>query len=182
MAESPNSDTKEKSGLQHVERLDSLITGEAGLDTSSVGTFRFIQRHLYLHERQQPNYDDAETKRILHKVDWRLMPILALLYLLAFLDRGNIANAKVAGMNVDLGLTGAQYNMALTVFFFPYAVLEVPSNIVLKLMRPSLWISILMVLWGIVMTLQGIVQSYEHLIVTRVLLGVFGMYTSPLGN
>ena len=110
------------------------------------------------------------------------MPILALLYLLAFLDRGNIANAKVAGMNVDLGLTGAQYNMALTVFFFPYAVLEVPSNIVLKLMRPSLWISILMVLWGIVMTLQGIVQSYEHLIVTRVLLGVFGMYTSPLGN
>jgi hypothetical protein len=62
----------------------------------------------------------------------------------------NIANARVAGMNADLELTGPQYNMALTVFFFPYAIFEVPSNVVLKLMKPSIWISILMVTWGIV--------------------------------
>jgi hypothetical protein len=53
-------------------------------------------------------------------------------------------------MNEELDLTGQQYNLALTVFFFPYALLEVPSNIVLKLMRPSWWICILMVCWGIV--------------------------------
>jgi hypothetical protein len=53
-------------------------------------------------------------------------------------------------MNVDLELTGPQYNMALTVFFFPYAIFEVPSNVVLKLMKPSIWISILMVTWGVV--------------------------------
>jgi hypothetical protein len=53
-------------------------------------------------------------------------------------------------MNADLELTGPQYNMALTVFFFPYAIFEVPSNVVLKLMKPSIWISILMVTWGIV--------------------------------
>jgi hypothetical protein len=74
---------------------------------------------------QQPDYDDKETKRILRKVDWRLIPLLSTLYLLAFIDRGNLGNAKVAGMNADLGLTGAQYNMALTVFFFPYAIFEV---------------------------------------------------------
>jgi hypothetical protein len=62
----------------------------------------------------------------------------------------NTANARVAGMNADLGLTGPQYNLALTVFFFPYAIFEVPSNVVLKLMKPSTWISILMVTWGIV--------------------------------
>lgn len=45
----------------------------------------------------------------------------------------------MAGMNKDLGLSGAQYNMALTVFFFPYAVFDVPSNVMLKIMRPSLW-------------------------------------------
>lgn len=101
----------------------------------------------------------------MRKVDYRLLPMLTLLYVLAFLDRGeavrtgnnasltvigNIGNAKVAGMNEELGLTGTQYNLALTVFFFPYALLEVPSNIVLKLMRPSWWICILMVCWGIV--------------------------------
>jgi hypothetical protein len=62
----------------------------------------------------------------------------------------NIANARVAGMNAILGLTGPQYNMALTVFFFPYAMFEVPLNVALKLMKPSIWISILMVTWGIV--------------------------------
>lgn len=61
------------------------------------------------------HYDDAETKKVLRKIDWRLLPVLGLLYLLSYLDRGNIGNAKVAGMNVDLGLTGKQYNLVLTV-------------------------------------------------------------------
>ncbi|KAI0966574.1 retrograde regulation protein 2 [Xylaria arbuscula] len=122
-------------------------------------------------EGNLPTYRDAKTRRILRKVDYRLIPMLTLLYLLAFLDRGNIGNAKVAGMNKDLGLTGTQYNIALTVFFFPYAVFEIPSNIVLKLLRPSIWIAILMVAWGLVMTFQGLVKNYDQLIVTRLLLG-----------
>lgn len=77
----------------------------------------------------------------------------------------------MAGMNEELGLTGAQYNLALTVFFFPYAVFEVPSNVVLKLMRPSIWMCIMMVSWGVVMTMQGIVKSYTGLLITRFFLG-----------
>lgn len=119
-----------------------------------------------------PDYNDKEGKRILRKVDFRLLPLLTFLYILSFLDRSNIANANVAGMSDDLGLSGAQYNICLTVFFFPYALLEVPSNILLKLMKPSTWITIMMVSWGIVMTLQGIVQGYHGLIATRVMLGV----------
>lgn len=64
---------------------------------------------------KQPKYHDKETRRILRKVDFRLLPMLTLLYVLAFLDRGNIGNAKVAGMNKELHLTGSQYNIALTV-------------------------------------------------------------------
>jgi len=71
------------------------------------------------------------------------------------MDRSNIGNAKVAGMNADLGLTGAQYNMALTVFFFTYSLFEVPSNIVLKLMRPSIWIMILVMSWGTVCGIES---------------------------
>jgi MFS family permease len=75
-------------------------------------------------------------------------------------------------MSETLGLTGNQYNICNTVFFFPYALLEVPSNILLKLMKPSTWITIMMVSWGIAITLQGIVQGYHGLIITRVILGV----------
>ncbi|KAI9869824.1 MAG: hypothetical protein M1823_008940, partial [Watsoniomyces obsoletus] len=68
-----------------------------------------------------PLYHDKETNRILPKIDLRLLPMLTLLYVMAFVDRGDIGIAKVVGMNTDLGLTGQQYNPALTVFFFPYA-------------------------------------------------------------
>jgi hypothetical protein len=70
--------------------------------------------------------------------------MLVLLYVLAFLDRGNIGNAKVAGMGKELKLIGTHYDLAPTVFFFPYAIFEVPSNFVLRLNRPSIWITILM--------------------------------------
>ncbi|EEP77816.1 predicted protein [Uncinocarpus reesii 1704] len=82
-------------------------------------------------------YTPDEAKQILRKVDYRLVPLLAVLYLLAFIDRGNIANAKIAGMEKDLNLQGSQYNVALTLFFVPYGLFEVPSNIVLKILRPS---------------------------------------------
>ncbi|KAL4895466.1 major facilitator superfamily domain-containing protein [Aspergillus ambiguus] len=119
------------------------------------------------------NVDETGKQKVLRKIDVRLLPVLTLLYVFAFLDRSNIGNAKIAGMTEDLNLSGAQYNMALTVFFFPYGVFEVPSNMVLKITKPSHWICFLMVCWGIVMTCQGLVKNYDQLIVTRVLLGLF---------
>lgn len=91
---------------------------------------------------------------------------------LAYLDRSNIGNARIAGMYEDLELYGLRYNTALTVFFVPYALFEVPSNIVLKMLRPSIWISILCFSWGLVMTLMGLVTTYEGLVAARIFLGV----------
>jgi MFS family permease len=65
-----------------------------------------------------------------------------------------------------------RYNTALTVFFVPYALFEVPSQIVLKILRPSIWIAILVFAWGLVMTLMGLVTSYGGLIAARFFLGV----------
>ena len=97
-----------------------------------------------------PEFDSDETKRITRKVDFRLIPVLTILYIVSFIDRSNIGNAKVAGMNAELELSGPQYNLALTAFFITYIIFEIPSNIVLKLTRPSLWIAVLVIAWGIV--------------------------------
>lgn len=118
-------------------------------------------------------YPMVDKKKLLRKMDFHIIPMLSLLYLLCFLDRGNIGNANIEGLSTDLGLSGKQYNMALTVFFFTYAPLEVPSNMLLKKFRPSIWLPSIMVAWGVVMTLMGIVQNYGGLLATRVLLGVF---------
>jgi len=125
-------------------------------------------------EAQHVELDEAESARVLRKVDMRLVPMLALLYLVAFIDRSNIGNAKIAGMTTDLNMpsNSLQYNTAVTIFFVPYTLLEVPSNIILKKMRPSYWMAILMFSWGTVMTLMGVVSSYGGLLAGRFFLGV----------
>ena len=85
---------------------------------------------------------------------------------------GNIGNAKIEGLQEDLGMTADQYNWCLTGFFFTYAAFEVPSNLLLKKLKPSRWLPTIMVAWGIVMTLMGIVQGFSGLLVARVFLGV----------
>ncbi|KAL7894418.1 major facilitator superfamily domain-containing protein [Trichoderma sp. TUCIM 5745] len=123
-------------------------------------------------ETYQPPFTPKEQKKILRKVDWRLVPLLSFLYLVSFIDRGNLGNAKVAGLGEDLRLSGTQYNIAVTLFFIPYSLLEVPSNIILKLTRPSIWISLMMFSWGLVITLTGIVQNFSGLLAIRIFLGV----------
>ena len=94
------------------------------------------------------------------------------MYLLAFLDRTNIANASVFGLQKDLGLTGNQYNTALTMFFIPYIVFEIPSNIILKRLKPHVWLAACMFLFGLVTICQGLVQNWSGLLATRFFLGL----------
>ncbi|KAJ5674075.1 Major facilitator superfamily domain general substrate transporter [Penicillium macrosclerotiorum] len=119
-----------------------------------------------------PEFAGIDEMAVLRKMDIRLIPMLSILYLLAFLDRGNIGNAKIEGLVDDLHMTGPQYNWTLTVFFFTYCVFELPSNLLLKKLRPSRWLPLIMVAWGIVMTLMGVVHNYAGLLITRLFLGV----------
>ncbi|EUC46479.1 hypothetical protein COCMIDRAFT_35841 [Bipolaris oryzae ATCC 44560] len=120
------------------------------------------------------NYPEQKRKRVLRKVDIRLVPMLAILYLISHIDRANIGNAKIEGMVTDLGLNGVEWNVVLSVFFVPYILLEVPSNMLLKkFKRPSYYLGILIVSWGIIMTMMGVVKNFAGLLITRILLGVF---------
>lgn len=95
-----------------------------------------------------PEPDRALEKRLLWKLDIHVVPILMLLFLLAFLDRINIGNARLQGLEKDLNMKGHDYNIALLIFFIPYVLLEVPSNLVLKKFAPSWWLSGIMFGWG----------------------------------
>jgi sugar phosphate permease len=71
-----------------------------------------------------------------------------LLYLISFLDRTNIGNAKIDGLQEDLNLTNNQYNDSLTIFFLSYSLSEPLTQILLKKYRPSIFLPTIMVLWG----------------------------------
>lgn len=93
-------------------------------------------------------HDRNAERKLLLKIDLHLIPILALLYLCAFIDRINIGNARIQGLEKDLHMKGNDYNIALFMFFILYILLEVPSNIILKKVRPSVWLSAIMFFWG----------------------------------
>ncbi|TDZ28751.1 putative transporter [Colletotrichum spinosum] len=126
----------------------------------------------YASDPDRSGFDQAATKRLLRKIDWTLIPFLALLYLLSFLDRTNIGNARLAGIEEDLGMKGLDYNVALSVFFPWYVAAEIPSNLAMKRFRPSIWIPCIMIAWGVCCTLMGLVHNYAGLLAARMALGL----------
>lgn len=86
-------------------------------------------------------------------------------------SRVNIGNARLFGLEEDLGLHGNQYQTAVSLLFVTYILCELPSNLVIKRLRPSRWIAFITTSWGIIATLTGVCQSYGGLIVCRLLLG-----------
>ncbi|KAJ5115354.1 hypothetical protein NUU61_001113 [Penicillium alfredii] len=111
-------------------------------------------------------------RQLLWKLDIRLVPWLSLLYLVSFLDRTNIGNAKIVGLKKDLSLSDAQFNATLTIFFVSYSVFEPLTNILLKRLRPSIFIPLIMIAWGICMTCMGLVHNYAGLMAVRWFLGL----------
>ncbi|GKZ96520.1 hypothetical protein AnigIFM59636_011035 [Aspergillus niger] len=74
------------------------------------------------------SFTPEEEKALVKKIDMTLLPTVWVMYLLSYLDRTNIGNAKISGMEVDLNLTSNEYSIALVVFFVGYVVFEVPSK------------------------------------------------------
>ncbi|KAL2868771.1 major facilitator superfamily domain-containing protein [Aspergillus lucknowensis] len=111
-------------------------------------------------------------RALVWKLDLKLIPWLSLLYLISFLDRTNIGNAKLADLQEDLSMTDGQYNAALTIFFVSYSVFEPLTNVLLKRLRPSVFIPIIMVLWGVCMMCMGFVNNWSGLMAVRWFLGL----------
>jgi MFS family permease len=118
------------------------------------------------------NPTGIRERAFLRKLDWKLLPPVTLLYLLSFLDRSNVANAKLDGLTTDLNMTGNQYLTGLTLFFLGYILFEVPQNIALKRTSPRTWLPTITLVWGIVATLMGLSQSMAGFFVARFFLGV----------
>lgn len=94
--------------------------------------------------------DRFSEKRLLLKVDLAVLLILCLLFFVSFIDRSNLAIAKIRGLEKSLGIPekGNGFNIALFSFTIPYVLFEVPANMLLKRVKPSWWLSGLMFGWG----------------------------------
>ncbi|KAL0937832.1 allantoate permease [Colletotrichum truncatum] len=121
--------------------------------------------------RQNQAWHNDFDKRLLVKVDRRLMPTLVIMYLLNFLDRSNLAQARQGTLEVDLGMSGTDFNLATSIFFVGYLLMQLPSNLLLTRVRPSFYLALSCCLWGVVSTCNAGAKNFTHLVVIRFFLG-----------
>jgi len=110
-------------------------------------------------------------EQALRKAAYRLLPLLTLAYIVNYLDRTNISFAALT-MNKELGLTATQYGRGAGIFFLGYCLFEVPSNLVLYRVGARLWITRIMISWGLVSVAMAFIGDIWSFYVLRFLLGV----------
>jgi len=105
------------------------------------------------------------------KVAWRLLPLVVVSYLMAYIDRTNVAFAALT-MNKELGISAYLYGWGAGIFFLGYALFEVPSNVILERVGARRWIARIMITWGIISGMMAFTSGPVSFLVLRFLLGV----------
>ncbi|OAA56373.1 Major facilitator superfamily domain, general substrate transporter [Cordyceps fumosorosea ARSEF 2679] len=125
--------------------------------------------------------DPGAERRLLLKCDLRLIPILGTLYLVSFLDRSNIANARLFGLEKDLAMPSTGFNNCLWIFYVPFILVEVPSNLFMSLnkIKPNQYLAGAMFILGVVSMCQGLVGSYGGLLACRFIMGIMEAALPP---
>ncbi|RDW61675.1 hypothetical protein BP5796_11567 [Coleophoma crateriformis] len=112
------------------------------------------------------------SRSLVRKLDITLMPIIWLLYMFNYLDRNNISQAKLNHFERDLGLKGNQFNTAVSILNVGYMIMQLPSNMILTQVRPSLYIPFWVCVWSCISASTAAARNNTHLVVIRFLLGI----------
>lgn len=109
-----------------------------------------------------------DDTKLFRKLRLRVMPILVICFIVAYVDRANLGFAAIA-MNAKYGFTATVYGWAAGIFFFGYTLAEIPSNLILSKVGARRWIARIMITWGLISSLTAFVWNAESLYVARFL-------------
>ncbi|KAJ5590046.1 hypothetical protein N7450_004018 [Penicillium hetheringtonii] len=123
--------------------------------------------------------DHAFAKRVLRKIDRRLIPLLFLTYMLNFMDKTILSSASVFGLSEDTGLVGQQYSWVSSIFYFGYLGWEYPTTILIARLPPAKYMTANTFLWGAVVALTAACTNFGGLMTVRFLLGVAEATITP---
>ncbi|OJJ32918.1 hypothetical protein ASPWEDRAFT_53001 [Aspergillus wentii DTO 134E9] len=145
--------------------------------------------------RARTSLTAEEEKKLLRRMDWHIMPLCAIMFLLKNIDSENVSNAKIMNKGTDrnilteLGMTSNEYSLVTVLYYIPYIVAETPSNLLIKRMLPSRWQSRILVSWGLALACHTAVTSKQGLYTARFFLGLMKCHfdysisvTDILGN
>ncbi|TDV67717.1 MFS transporter [Pseudomonas sp. LP_7_YM] len=114
---------------------------------------------------------DSVLQSAVLKVNRHALPLLAIMFIVNYIDRVNIGFVR-SHMEHDLGIGAAAYGFGAGLFFVAYALFDVPSNILLQKVGARIWLTRLMLTWGLVAAGMAFIQTQTHFYILRFLLGV----------
>ncbi|QPC80118.1 hypothetical protein HYE68_010870 [Fusarium pseudograminearum] len=117
--------------------------------------------------------DPKQEAKLRRKIDFMIVPTVCLLYLFCFIDRANIGNARLAGLEEDLGMKGSDYNLVLSTFYISYIIFEIPANLLCKYMGPGWFIPLTSLGFGLVSIFTAFVHNVPQICGVRFVLGIF---------
>ncbi|KAF9465317.1 MFS general substrate transporter [Collybia nuda] len=127
---------------------------------------------LALPEPGSPERILAE-RRLVRKLDSRVLPTIFIIYIMNYIDRNGVTTARLKGLEEDLHLTDVQYSTVIAILFVSYCPAQVPSNMLLnRVTRPSWYIGMCVVLWGLTSLLTGITKNNAGILACRVFIGL----------
>ncbi|KAL1887194.1 hypothetical protein Sste5346_010369 [Sporothrix stenoceras] len=116
---------------------------------------------------------EALNKKLVRKLDYTILPIVGILYILNYIDRQNLAAAKLQGITQDLNMSTTQFATAVSILFVGYLPFQIPSNLLItKISRPGMYICVAVAIWGSISAATAAVNTYSQLVGVRVILGV----------
>ncbi|KAF4631360.1 hypothetical protein G7Y89_g6774 [Cudoniella acicularis] len=115
--------------------------------------------------------DRALERKLLRKLDLRILPVFYLLSIISHIDRANLGNVRIEGILVDLHMVKMDYNKAILVFMVACIVFELPSSLMVRRFKPGNWIATIMLCWGIVTLCTGFTQTFSGLLACRFIVG-----------
>jgi len=155
-------DSKAKSSVedQQIERVSAKIQEDDIKPESSIQIMDAAKRK-------------AAERRLVRKLDMRLMPTIVLIFIMNYIDRTAVTTARLKGLEQDLGLTDLQYETVVAILYVSYCPAQIPSNMVLNwISRPSLYIGTCVVLWGLTSALTGVTHNFAGIMACRVFIGL----------
>ncbi|KAL3427555.1 pantothenate transporter [Phlyctema vagabunda] len=162
-------------GTLHFAKRGQILEDEAFVAVSGFEAERMRARALLTTEQE---------KKLLRRIDWHIMPLCALMFLMKNLDANNVSNIRIMNRGTDrniltqLAMSADDYNLVNTIYYIPYIIAEAPSNLFLKRLLPSRWLSRIMVSWGLVTCCHAAVSNSQGLYAARFFLGLMeaGMF------
>ncbi|CAK9436933.1 uncharacterized protein LODBEIA_P14430 [Lodderomyces beijingensis] len=170
--------TNEKSGVTHtvskpVGKLHDIVTSH---DVNAIG--------YELYEKAQDVYTDEEAetqfyKSIVRKIDWRIVPLLCVTYMLQFLDKLSLNYAAAYTLQEDLNLTGQRYSWVAAIFNFGYLFWAIPGNYLVQRFPVAKYTGFMLFTWAIILVGHVGLKNYGGALVIRFILGMFEASISP---